>query len=56
VEKDCERPVEYYGAAKSVPWTLQEVGQALKDFSGFNMAVFNDAKELVKDAADVVIS
>ena len=41
---------EYLGAAKSVPWTAKEVGDAIKGFNTFNTALYNDLKAIYLDA------
>ena len=41
---------EYLGAPKTVPWTAKEVGDAIKNYSNFNTALYNDLKAIYLDA------
>lgn len=49
-------PLKYYGAAKNIPWTSKEVGQAMKGFNNLNTQIFNDLKALHIEAVNENIS
>lgn len=47
---------KYYGAPKLTPWTAKQVGDAMKNYSNLNTAIYNDVKALYLDAINEDIS
>ena len=42
--------IKYYGSPKPQPWTPEEIGQTMKNFNNLNTVIYNDVKEIFKDA------